>query len=431
MVSRLPTHREIIALTIPAAAANILEPLMSLADTLFVSSIGTEALAALAVNTAIFYFLSFVFIFVSDTTTALVGKAFGADRPVQANRALSVAGLLSLILGTALAILVVLLGDTIVRLISNSGNVQQLAIEYLDIRAWGLPAFTLILAVRGYFTGRKKTSSVLLITSVAVVLNIVLDAWLILGLEMGIEGAAYATLASQWIAAGFAVALAAWRGARPDLLGIRAGDLVPFRMASLPLTMRVVAIGAIFMVSTSLAGRIGVLSLASHHLVSEVWKFVTLLVEGFAVAGQGIIAQMQGGSQRRVSVDAARRLIGMGVALGALIGVGLWIGRDFLSGLLTNDSAVQQLTIPLLVLVGMMQPLNAAVFVTDGVFVGAGKFGNIAIANTVGATLGIVSMFVFVSLELMLLGIWLGILIFMATRAVVLRRQFWKWARAC
>ena len=81
--------------------------------------------------------------------------------------------------------------------------------------------------------------------------------------------------------------------------------------------------------------------------------------------------------------------------------------------------------------VGMMQPLNAAVFVTDGVFVGAGKFGNIAIANTVGATLGIVSMFVFVSLELMLLGIWLGILIFMATRAAILRRQFWKWARAC
>ena len=114
-MSRLPTHREIIALTIPAAAANILEPLLSLADTLFVSSIGTEALAALAVNTAIFYFLSFVFIFVSDTTTALVGKAFGADRPVQANRALSVAGLLSLILGTALAGLVVLLGDTIAR----------------------------------------------------------------------------------------------------------------------------------------------------------------------------------------------------------------------------------------------------------------------------------------------------------------------------
>lgn len=55
-------------LAVPAAAANILDPLLSLADTLFVATLGTEAVAALAINSAIFYLVSFVFVIASDAT---------------------------------------------------------------------------------------------------------------------------------------------------------------------------------------------------------------------------------------------------------------------------------------------------------------------------------------------------------------------------
>ena len=73
-------------------------------------------------------------------------------------------------------------------------------------------------------------------------------------------------------------------------------------------------------------------------------------------------------------------------------------------------------TLPGLPIVAIMQPLNALVFVWDGVFMGAERFSNLAGTMVLAAALTLAGLGVAWLLEAGLLGIWLCMVLLIATR---------------
>ncbi|MFZ2344476.1 MAG: MATE family efflux transporter, partial [Candidatus Microthrix parvicella] len=71
---------EIVALAVPAAATLAAEPAYLLTDTALVGTLGTEALAGLAVANTIILAAYTVFIFLTFATTAAVARLLGAER---------------------------------------------------------------------------------------------------------------------------------------------------------------------------------------------------------------------------------------------------------------------------------------------------------------------------------------------------------------
>ena len=116
--------------------------------------------------------------------------------------------------------------------------------------------------------------------------------------------------------------------------------------------------------------------------------FLGLSLDAIAIAGQAMIGRFLGADDAGEARAAARRMIEWGIAVGVVFGVLLAILRPAIVPLFTPDPDVQALALQVLLIVAAMQPLNAVVFVLDGILIGAGDVTYLAVAMLV-ATLGV------------------------------------------
>lgn len=187
---------------LPLMLGNLLQQCYNIADTLIVGRVlGARALAAVGSSYALMVFITSVFIGLCMGCSALFSIHYGA-RDLKALRrslfsSMLIIGATTLVLN---AVSLVFL-DPIIRIMQTPAEIEQLTHDYLFIVFLGMVP---ICVYNFYaFLLRAIGNSVvpLVFLAVSVVLNIALDLALILGLGMGVEGAALATVAAQSVAA--------------------------------------------------------------------------------------------------------------------------------------------------------------------------------------------------------------------------------------
>ena len=126
------------------------------------------------------------------------------------------------------------------------------------------------------------------------------------------------------------------------------------------------------------------------------------------------------GAVRRITATVFQYAIVLGVLLGGLLFVG--DRTEFLEGLFTRDEPTRDALRPLLGLLVVAQPLNAAVFAADGVLQGAGEFGYQAKAMVLSVGVAVLG---FIGLERYGVGtgdtlvhVWEGLLVLQLARGV-------------
>jgi putative MATE family efflux protein len=221
------------------------------------------------------------------------------------------------------------------------------------------------------------------------VANLVIELVLIYGFGTGIGGSAAATVVAQGgaaVAYGFFILRAVRRtgvGLRPDRRRLRA-----LLTMGRDLFIRTGALLLALAAATAVAARIGTASVAAHQIAFQLWSFLALVLDAVAIAGQAMIGRLLGGGQPEEARAAGRRMIEWGVLAGVALGAAVVASRPFLIPLFTGDDDVARLAGGVLLLVAVMQPLNAVVFVLDGVLIGAGDLRYLAVAM-VAASFGV------------------------------------------
>lgn len=415
--------REIAALAVPALGALAADPLVSLVDTAFVGRLGTLPLAALGVNTALFTLAFVVFNFLAYGTTPRVARAVGRGDREEAGRIAVQALVLALVTG-AVATLVLLAGSGILlTLMGATGELREPAEAYLRIRALAGPAVLLIMAGHGIFRGFQDTRTPLWITLALNLVNLVLDPILIFGLGWGIEGAAWATVAAQWVgAAGF---LALLLGPRRALLGSRLAlphprTFLPFLRVGGELVLRTFALIGTLTLAAAVATRLGPAEVAGHQVAIQLWLLLALLVDAVAVAAQALVARYRGAGDPQVLRQVTHRLLGWGLAMGLLLAGVFFLLAPWLPRLFTDDPASLAQVGALMVFVVWMQPLNALVFVWDGIFMGFEAFRFLALQMLLSAGAATAVLLAVLPLGWGLTGVWWGLVTLMAVRALTL-----------
>jgi MATE family multidrug resistance protein len=199
-------HRQIWQLAWPMIISNISVPLLGIVDTAILGHLQQAThLGAVALGSSVLAFVYWGFGFLRMGTTGLVAQATGSEQTQSSTDILQKSMLLAL-----LAALVVLLFHSFIfqftlQLMAVENELRNLAYNYCAIRIYSAPAVLLSYVLIGWFIGQQNTRIPLLIVLITNFLNILLDCILILGLGMKSEGAALATLLSEY--AGFLVAL--------------------------------------------------------------------------------------------------------------------------------------------------------------------------------------------------------------------------------
>ena len=370
---RSPHDREIVRLALPAFGALIAEPLYLLADTAIVGHLGTRPLGGIAIAAIVLTATFGIFNFLAYTTTGTVARHIGAgDERAAAEHGID--GIwLAVALGVALTVAGVLAVPLVASAMGASDAVRPYASEYLRISLLGSPFVLIALACAGYLRGAQDTRTTLFVAVGANVANLAIELALVYGFDTGIAGSAWGTVVAQAGAALVFVAIVRARAAThrasfvPRLAGIRAAAVVGSQ-----LVVRTGSLLAALLATTAVASRISDTALASHQIAFEIWSFLALALDAIAIAGQALVGRYLGADDGPGARKVARRMLELGT--GAGLGIALLVAatRSWLVVPFTNDTAVRDLAEQVLWFVALLQPVAAAVFVFDGILIGAG-----------------------------------------------------------
>ena len=368
-----PADREILRLAVPALGALLAEPLFLLADSAIVGHLGTAELAGLGIAGTVLVTVVGLCVFLAYGTTAAVARRVGAGEVRLAVRQ-GVDGLwLALLLGVLLALGMAVLATPVVSAFGAAPAVSGHALTYLRISLLGLPAMLVVLAGTGVLRGLQDTRTPLVVAGTGAAVNAALNLLLVHGLGLGIAGSAWGTVLTQVASAAAYVGIVA-RGARrhgaplrPDRAGVRAAA-----RAGTALLVRTLTLRAALLVLTWVAARQGEVALAAHQVAFTLWTFLAFVLDAVAIAAQALVGRALGAGDIPGTGELARRMLAWGVGAGAVLAVLVVALRPAYVPLFTPDPAVRAALAEVLVVAALLQPLSGAVFVLDGVLIGAG-----------------------------------------------------------
>ena len=419
-----PADREILALAVPATLALAADPLLSLVDTALVGRLGSVPLAALGIDTAVFTTVFFGFNFLTYGTTAAVARRRGADDLEGASRYAVQALWLALGLGVLASAVLLVAAPAIVRLMGATPAVAEPAVVYLRIRAAAATAVLVVQVGHGTFRGLHDTKTPLVISVIANVVNGIVSWVLIYPAGLGVAGAALGTAVAE-VGAGAAFLVLGVRRLRPASLRIDRAAMREIVRVSRDLFLRTISLLTGLLVTTAIAARMGVVVVAAHQIARELWTMLALVLDGFAIAGQAMIASALGAGDPQRAIAQSRRLVGWGLAGGIGIGFGYLALGGVLPGVFTTDASVLALVAGVWGTVAILQPIGGVVFVLDGVLMGAGDF-RFLLYSTAGAALGALVPvgLLAVAFDWGLQGVWAGMAAMMLVRLVTI---VWRW----
>lgn len=412
-------HRTLLALSFPVLLSLIAEPLTGLVDTAFVSKLGDGPVAALGVGTTLLSAVFWIFNFLSVGTQSEVARLAGAGELERAREQNALA--LTLAAGFGLAMLVVgwPLAAWLAERMGAVGQTADDAVVYFRIRLFAAPAVLMTATAFGSLRGLQNMRVPMAIALLINALNIGLDAVLILGWgpvpAYGMAGAAWATLAAQWIgclAALVAVKHGLGRPQRLDLSG--AGALL--RIGG-DMFVRTGLLTLFLIFATRSATKISDEAGAAHHAIRQVWLFTALALDALAVSAQSLVAWFLGQGK----LDGARRVAsvccGWSFGMGVLLLVAMLVGEDLVARLLVPPGA-QAVFGAAWLWSAWAQPANALCFATDGLHWGSRDFRFLRNGMLLASLVGFVGLS---QLDLQradaLNGVWLVTFAWIAVRA--------------
>ncbi|MET0928621.1 MAG: MATE family efflux transporter [Aeromicrobium sp.] len=379
---RNAADRQILAVAVPALFALLAEPLMLLADTAIIGHLGTPELGGLAAASVVLGTVVGLCVFLAYGSTASVARDHGAGDERSAYT-LAISSLwLAAGLGIVLGIAVAVTSGPLAAALSSSDQVAGFARDYLVVSALGVPAVLLVLAATGALRGVLDLRTPLVVTIAANVLNVVLNLLLVYGLDGSVRGAAAGTVIAQWCAAAWLVAVVV-RRARPARASTRphVGRILGAAREGVPLIVRTHTLRVAVVLAALVASGLGDVQLAAHQVAATIVTFLAFGLDAIAIAGQTLTGRSLGAGDPVRTRALTRRMIAWGTGTGLGAGALLAVLAPWLPRLFTSDPAVQDVLVPALLVVAVIQPLSGVVFVLDGVLIGAGDGVYLAIAG--------------------------------------------------
>ncbi len=361
--------RTIVRLALPALGTLAVEPLYVLVDTAIVGHLGTSALAGLGIASLVLLTLVGLVSFLEYSITPLIAFAHGAGREDEAKRAATDGLGLSVGLGLGVAIVVGSVARPLAWLIGGRGAVLDAATTYLRVSAVGLPFVLVAVLGHGVMRGLNDLRKPLIIVAVANVANVILEILAVYVAHLGVAGSAWSTVVVQIVAGLWFLSVL-----RPHLARIRPSwtRLRPILRSGAHLTIRALGMYAVWIASVAIAARIDTPTLAAQQIITQVFTFLALVLDCFAIPAQSLVAGALGAGDVDEALTIGWACNRLSLWAGGGIAVGLAGGGYFIASAFSSDHRViSRATVGFLILAAMQIP-GAVAFALDGALIGAG-----------------------------------------------------------
>lgn len=318
-----PIIKTLFVLGWPIMLANLFQMMYNLADTFWLGRVSLEAVAAPQLAwPLVFLFVSFA-AGLGVAGVALVSQYTGAGDPEEVKKSAGQVMSLLTIISIVISVLGVLGTDFILEFMGPDPEVFELASPYIKVIFAGMPFMFIIVIYSFILRGWGDTRTPMYITAFSVVLNMVLDPFLILGVEgfipsLGVFGAGLATLISRSIG-GFVCLYLLFRG--KNTLTISTSDLkIEKKRAKkifkigIPSSIGQAMVALGFVLLVAFAAQISTVVLATYGVGDRVISIVFIITGGLVGAAVTMMGQNLGAR----NMERAKKVLYQTMAVTAL-----------------------------------------------------------------------------------------------------------------
>ena len=185
-------------LAIPVMFGMAVQTVYSIVDMIFIGWLSGDAIAALTFNMPLVFFSIGITFGLGTGVTSVIARFLGAENKSAADNAAEHALLIGVIMGTIIPTIGLLFKYPIFSLLGVPAEIIGLAIEYFQIIVIGFIFTILNVQFRSIMTGEGDTRTPIYFQIGGTLLNLILDPLLIFSAGLGIAGAAWATIISQF-----------------------------------------------------------------------------------------------------------------------------------------------------------------------------------------------------------------------------------------
>ena len=361
MEKQLATHKTfplLLKLAIPAVLAQVFNALYNLVDRMFIGHIEGEGTLALSGLGICFPIISLVTAFawlVGMGGGPLLSICLGEKNEKDAEGIQSNAFMMLLVIGITLTVICHCFAEPILVLFGASDRILPYAVTYLKIYVMGSTAVMVSAGMNSFLNAQGHTLLGTITVVIGAVLNIVLDWLLIFVFDMGIRGAAIATVVSQIISAAWVIALL--------FFGKQIGTKVRFSRMKLQLgyVKRICALGVssfVFMANESVVeialnrlirsyegyGDVGDLYISAMTIVVSMSQLFFLPLQGITQGTQPIVGYCKGAGDYKRMEETIRDAKVLSVTCATLFWLAFMFAPRLVASIFTTDQALIDLS---------------------------------------------------------------------------------------
>lgn len=205
MMLNAPIPKVILQMAIPTIIAFLINSFYSMADTYFVTALGTNATAAVSVNASLDQVILMCGSMLAMGANSYIARLLGKGDDKKASQVLSTAFFLAAGIGLALALFGSIFMTPMVRLLGATATCEHYAIEYATYVLLAAPFMAANFVMNQCLRSEGNAFLSMMGMSVGGILNCVLDPIFITGLNMGVAGASLATAICKLISFGILI----------------------------------------------------------------------------------------------------------------------------------------------------------------------------------------------------------------------------------
>jgi len=370
MMLNEPMSKVIPRMAIPTIIAFLINSVYSLADTYFVSSLGTNATAAVSVNSSLDQLIMMAGSMLAVGANSYIARLLGEGNDKKASQVLSTSFFCAATLGTLLMIFGSIFMTPMVRLLGATPTCEEYAIDYATYVLLAAPFMASNFVMNQCLRSEGSAMLSMIGMGFGGVLNCVLDPVFIFGLDMGVAGAALATAISKWVS--FAILIFPYLSRRSLLhLSIKnfhfskdiVGKVVSVGSSSMFRSGLAVVAGILL---NDMAGNISDAVLAGIGVTTKIMMFPFSIILGFG-SGFQPVAGFNWGAKRFDRVSQSYRFSSITAFVGAgIMAAVLIVFADPIIVLFAGeDAAMQEIGRLSIRLQSLVLPIHAWVAVVN------------------------------------------------------------------
>ncbi|CAN5185789.1 MATE family efflux transporter [soil metagenome] len=419
-------NKKILNLAIPNVISNLSVPLLGVVDTALVGHLDeVYYLGALAVGGMIFNFLFWGFGFLRMGTTGLTAQEYGRRSRTGIMMMLARVQFLALLIGAALILLKEPIALLSFWIIDSGPEVQKYTLEYYDIRIFTAPAVLALYGLNGWFLGMQNAKFPMIITIVLNLLNLGLNVWFIYGLGMHVDGVAWGTVISTYLALALAIALFLYQYRR--YIGhyiqsklINTEDIKKFFSVNRDIFIRTLCLIFTFSFFTAKSAEQGDMILAANTILLQLWMVAAYGIDGFAYAAESLIGKYKGAKNNIMIKKAVWYNLAWGLSIGLAGSLAYGLLDQQILDIFTNKQDVIDLALSVMFWTILAPFTSSICYILDGVFIGATETKPMRNTMLAATFLFFLPAYYFGTILYGVHGLWLAMILFMAVRGAAL-----------